>query len=211
MLPTPLKRLIAALSRLPGVGEKTATRYAFHLMNQPEYVAGELALALTSFREELHFCPRCHHLAELQPAPGGDASLLTPDQQGLCDICNNPRRDARRICVIESVQDLIALERTGEWDGVYHVLHGSLSPMRGIGPDQLRCASLMTRVDAGGVDEVILATNADVEGEATALYLRRLVGGKAAVSRIATGVPMGGELEYLDRGTLGRALRDRRQ
>lgn len=198
-VPLALERLITALGRLPGVGERTAARFAFHLLSEPPPIAAELADALVQLRAHVRFCDRCHHLA--------DAAL--------CAICSDPHRSSgdghERICVVESVQDLLALERTGEHDGTYHVLHGALAPMRGVGPDQLRIASLLARVNAGGVAEIVLATNVDVEGEATALYLRRVLSGlPVAVTRIATGVPMGGELEYLDRVTLGRAFRERR-
>jgi recombination protein RecR len=198
-VPPALERLVTALGRLPGVGERTATRFAFHLLEGPPHMVDELADALAQLRQHVRFCDRCHHLAD----------------DALCALCGDPRRveheGGERICVVESVQDLLALERTGEHDGTYHVLHGALSPMRGVGPDQLRVASLLARVDAGGVGEVVLATNVDVEGEATALYLRRVLSLRAVlVTRIATGVPIGGELEYLDRITLGRAFRERR-
>ena len=193
--PQALERLFAALARLPGVGERTATRYAFHLLAEPVNVSAELANAIGMLHETLRFCDRCHNLAE----------------GALCAVCLNPRRDTGLVCVVESVQDLLALERTGEFDGTYHVLHGSLAPMRGIGPDQIRIRTLVERAAAGGLREVILATNVDVEGEATALYARRALGAfEVVVTRIATGVPVGGELEFLDRVTLGRALRERR-
>ncbi len=192
-VPAPMARLVAELSRLPGVGEKTAQRYAFWVLAQSPAAAGELADAIATLHQRLGFCATCNQLAE------GER----------CEVCLDASRDTRRVCVVESVQDVLAIERTGEWRGVYHVLHGSLSPMRGIGPSQLRLDSLLARLDEG-IDELILATNVDVEGEATALYIKRLVGDRTLVTRLATGIPSGGELEYTDRVTLGRALRDRR-
>jgi recombination protein RecR len=195
-IPPALERVIAALSRLPGVGEKTAARFAFHILRDSESYAADLSDAIGALHTTVQHCRQCHHLAE----------------QELCRICTDPGRDKTRVCVTEGIQELIAIHRTGAYEGLYHVLHGVLSPIRGIGPSALTIDSLLARVDAGEIEEVIVATNVDVEGEATALYLQRLLSGKSGltVSRIATGVPMGGELEYLDQVTLAHALRDRR-
>lgn len=196
-IPPALERLIAALARLPGVGEKTAARYAFHVLGESEGYASELADAVGELHDAVRHCDRCHNLAE----------------SALCPICASGSRDSERVCVTEGIQELMAIERTGEFRGRYHVLHGVLSPVRGIGPDQLTIQSLLARVEAEGIRELILATNADVEGEATALYIYRQLmrEERLTITRIAMGVPMGGDLEYLDQGTLARALRDRRE
>ena len=195
-IPAPLERVIFDLSRLPGVGEKTATRFAFHLLGGSPEAAAELGTAIRELHDAVRQCTRCHGLAEGE----------------LCDVCQDPRRDATRLCVTEGIPELLAVERTGEYRGRYHVLHGVLSPVKGIGPDALTLDSLLRRIPEEGVTEVILATNVDVEGEATALYVQRLVArlGGVSVTRLATGIPMGGDLEYLDQVTLARALRDRR-
>lgn len=194
-LPPALERVVASLARLPGVGEKTATRYAFHILRQSETWAAELSDAVGDLHEAVQHCEVCHNLSEGR----------------LCVVCQDTTRHSKRICVTEGIQDLIAIERAGEFDGRYHVLHGVLSPVKGIGPDQLRIDTLIARLEPEGVEEVIVATNVDVEGEATALLLQRLLEKRGVtVTRIATGVPMGGELEYLDQVTLARALRDRR-
>lgn len=193
-VPAALERVIAALARLPGVGEKTATRFAFHILEQTETQARDMASAIAELHTAVGFCERCFNLAET----------------ARCPVCTNPSREGT-ICVVEGIQELIAIERTGEYGGRYHVLGGVISPVRGIGPSSLTIDTLLTRIEPEHVDEVIIATNVDVEGEATALYIQRLLKNHAiSVSRIATGVPMGGELEYLDQVTLARALRDRR-
>ncbi|MFT5430211.1 MAG: recombination protein RecR [Myxococcota bacterium] len=194
-LPPALERVAFALARLPGVGEKTARRYAFHVLSESESYAAELADAVAGLHASVRHCSICHNLAE------GER----------CRVCSDHSRDTTRICVTEGIQEVLALERSGEFRGRYHVLHGVLSPVKGIGPDQLRIASLVARVSSEPIAEVIVATNADIEGEATALFLRKLLRNHdVQVSRIATGVPMGGELEYLDQVTLARAIRDRR-
>jgi recombination protein RecR len=195
-IPQALERVVGALARLPGVGEKTAARFAFHILSESGSYARELADAVAVLHEQVCHCARCHNLAESE----------------LCGVCRDPSRDPRRLCVTEGIQEVLAIERTGEFDGQYHVLHGVLSPIKGVGPDSLTIDSLINRVAGDQVAEVILATNVDVEGEATALYLQRVLekAGVPSISRIATGVPMGGELEYLDQVTLARALRDRR-
>ena len=191
----PIARLTVLFARLPGVGEKTAQRLAFHVLKSPPEYARDLAEALLALRVEIRLCSSCCNLTAQDP----------------CALCLDPQRDARLICVVESVPDLLAVERTREFRGRYHVLHGTLSPLDGIGPDQLKIKELLARVPAG-LDEVIVATDPTVEGEATALYLTRLLKPLGVkVSRIAQGVPTGGSLEYADQITLARALSGRRE
>ena len=196
----PVARLIEAFARLPGVGPKTAQRLTYHLLRAPDTEARTLAAALVDVREKVVFCERCFNISE---AP-------------VCFICLDPRRDQRRICVVEEPLDVLALERTGELKGLYHVLHGAISPIDGIGPDRLRIRELLARADAAKAagapfEEVIIATNPTLEGEATAMYLaERLEGTVGAVTRIARGIPVGGDLEYADEVTLIRALQGRR-
>ena len=203
-MPTPLiepvARLIEALSRLPGVGPKTAQRLTYHLLRAPEAEARALAAALVDVRDKVVFCDRCFNISD---AP-------------LCPICRDPARDVVRLCVVEEPLDVLALERTGEFKGLYHVLHGAISPIDGVGPDRLRIRELFARADEAKRDgtpfeEVILATNPTLEGEATAMYLaERLESTVGVVSRIARGLPVGGDLEYADEVTLIRALQGRR-
>jgi recombination protein RecR len=203
-VPTPLiepvARLIEALSRLPGVGPKTAQRLTYHLLRAPDAEARALAAALVDVRDKVVFCDRCFNISD---AP-------------LCPICRDPARDVLRLCVVEEPLDVLALERTGEFKGLYHVLHGAISPIDGIGPDRLRIRELLARADEAKRDgapfeEVILATNPTLEGEATAMYLaERLENTVGVVSRIARGLPVGGDLEYADEVTLIRALQGRR-
>lgn len=196
MIPVALNRLVAQLAKLPGIGEKTAQRLAFHLLRGPKGDALLLAQALTELKEKVTLCSRCFALAEGE----------------LCPLCQDTRRDARLLCVVEGVADLMAVEKTREFKGHYHVLHGVLSPLDGIGPDQLRIKELLTRLQEEPVEEIIVATNPDIEGEATALYLTRLLKPMGVrVSRIAQGVPMGGDLEFADQATLARALATRRE
>ena len=196
----PVARLIEAFSRLPGIGPKTAQRLTFHLLRAPDAEARQLAAALVAVRDEVVFCERCFNIS--------DAAL--------CPLCRDPARDGRRLCVVEEPLDVLALERTGEFKGLYHVLHGAISPIDGIGPDRLRIRELLGRVEeafAAGepFEEVILATNPTLEGEATAMFLdERLDGRVGLVSRIARGIPVGGDLEYADEVTLIRALQGRR-
>jgi recombination protein RecR len=192
----PIQRLILRLGRLPGIGEKTATRLAFHILRAPEAQARELAQAILEVREKIRLCSVCCNLTEQDP----------------CAICADARRDGTIVCVVAQPTDLLAIERSGQFHGRYHVLHGALSPLDGIGPDDLRIGDLLRRVGPEGVVEVILATSPNVEGEATAMYIARLL--KPAglkVTRIASGVPIGGELEYVDQVTLTRALEGRRE
>ena len=194
-LPPPLARLIQELVKLPGIGEKTATRLAFHLLRTERRDIDLLADALVKMREETKLCSVCLGLTAADP----------------CDLCSDPQRDAGSICVVERPADLIALERSGQFKGRYHVLHGCLAPLDGVGPDDLRVAELLRRLQDGSVGEVVIATNPTVEGEATALYLARLIKPIGPrVTRIAHGLPMGADVEYADSGTLGKALEGRR-
>ena len=196
MTPDPLNRLVAQLAKLPGIGEKTAQRLAFHILRAPGEYAVDLAQSIREVKEKVHLCTRCFALTDSE----------------LCGFCRDSRRDERLLCVVESFADLMALERTREFKGRYHVLHGVLSPLEGVGPDQLRIKELLERLNDGRVEEIILATNPDVEGEATALYLAQALKPKGVrVSRIASGLPHGGELEFADQITLGRALDGRRE
>ena len=193
--PAPIARLIEELRRLPGIGSKSAQRLAYHLAGRPPAEVRDLAAALGALPDALRHCSRCHQLTEADP----------------CDICAAPGRDARTVCVVEQPGDLLAIESSGEYRGLYHVLHGALDPLSGIGPAELRIEDLVRRIEAGGVEELILATNATVEGEATAAYLARLVGRPGLrLTRPAQGLAAGVDLEYTDRLTLARALRGRR-
>ncbi|MEA2550194.1 MAG: recombination protein RecR [Chloroflexota bacterium] len=196
----PVARLIEAFSRLPGIGPKTAQRLTYHLLRAPDAEARILAAALVDVRDKVVFCDRCFNISD----------------QPLCPICRDPARDTTRLCVVEEPLDVLALERTSEFKGLYHVLHGAISPIDGIGPDRLKVRELIARADeakrAGEpLVEVILATNPTLEGEATAMYLaERLEESVGVVSRIARGLPVGGDLEYADEVTLIRALQGRR-
>lgn len=191
----PVQDLIDELGRLPGVGPKSAQRLAFHLLKLPKEDAVRLARAITEAKERVTFCPRCFNIAE-----GAE-----------CAICADTRRDSSIICVVEESRDIVAVEKTGEFRGRYHVLQGAISPIEGIGPDQLRVKELLARLEPESVEEVILCTNPNIEGEATALYLGRLLKPLGLrVTRIASGLPVGGDLEYADELTLGRALEGRR-
>jgi recombination protein RecR len=199
LLIEPVAKLIEAFNRLPGIGPKTAQRLTYHLLRAPDAEARALASALVAVREEVMFCDRCFNISD---AP-------------LCPICRDPGRDASRLCVVEEPLDVLALERTAEFRGMYHVLHGAISPIDGIGPDRLHIAELLARVDEAAREtpfvEVIIATNPTLEGEATAMYLdERLAGRVGSVTRIARGIPVGGDLEYADEVTLIRALQGRR-
>jgi recombination protein RecR len=194
-LPEALERLVQELSRLPGVGPKTAQRLAFHVLRADRQRAEALAQAVLDVKERIGYCARCYNIAEGE----------------LCALCASGRRDATLVCVVESALDLIAIERTAEYQGLYHVLHGVISPIDGIGPDQIHVPQLVERVREEGVREVIIATNADIEGEATAVYLHRVLAPLGvAVTRPAHGLPVGGDLEYADELTLARAMAGRR-
>jgi len=194
----PVARLIEAFGRLPGVGQKTAQRLAYHVLRAPPDEARAPAEALVAIKEEVDYCSICCNITDVGVDP--------------CVICADARRDARRICVVEEPLDVLAIERTGEFRGRYHVLHGAISPIDGVGPERIRARELIERVRDGGVDEVILATNPNLEGEATAMYLADLLTPfVASVTRIARGLPVGGDLEYADDVTLIRSLQGRRQ
>lgn len=187
--------LVAELSRLPTIGRKSALRLVYHLLKQPPEQSKRLALALTTLADKVRPCTRCFNLSEAE----------------LCAICADPRRDAAIICVVEESSDIGAIERSGEFRGTYHVLGGRLAPLEGIGPDDLAVGPLLARIEGGGVREVILATNAKMEGEATALYLQQqLASSGVVVSRIARGLPVGGDLEYADGVTIAQAITARR-
>ena len=194
-LPEPLERLIQELSRLPGIGPKTAQRLAFHLLRVDRVRADALASAIEEVKARIGYCERCYNIAE---GP-------------LCAICASPRRDGSVLCVVESAFDVLAIERTAEFSGLYFVLHGVISPIDGIGPEQIHVQQLLDRVRDEGISEVIVATDADIEGEATAVYLQRaLAPSGVRVTRPAHGLPVGGDLEYADELTLARAMAGRR-
>ncbi|MEK7251798.1 MAG: recombination mediator RecR [Actinomycetota bacterium] len=195
MFEAPIQRLIDELSRLPGVGQKSAQRLAFHLLHIEETDARRLAEAIVSMRQQVRLCERCFNVTD----------------SAECSICRDQRRDPTQICVVERAQDIVVVEKTQEFRGRYHVLGGSISPIEGIGPDQLRMRELVARIAAEGVQEVIAATNPTVEGDTTALYIARIVKPLGVrVTRLASGLPVGGDLDYADEITLGRALVGRR-
>ena len=188
-----INKLIEQLSRLPGVGAKSAQRLAFHIINMPKEEVEGIANAMISAKEHMHYCKECYTLTD----------------EELCPICKDPNRNHKQIMVVEQTRDMAAYEKTGKYEGVYHVLHGAISPMLGIGPSDIKLAELMKRLQKD-VDEVIIATNSNLEGETTAMYISKMI--KQAgikVTRIASGVPVGGDLEYIDEVTLLRALEGR--
>lgn len=190
-----IQNLLDELERLPGVGPKSAQRIAYWILNSSKADASRLADAISEVKDTVHFCPRCFNYA----------------QSELCDICASPKRDATCICVVSEPRDIPPIERTGTFSGHYHVLGGALSPLEGIGPDDLHVAELMARLSDPAIKEVILATNPNVEGETTASYLARLIKPTGVtVSRLASGLPVGGDLEFADEVTLGRAIESRR-
>jgi recombination protein RecR len=198
LLPEPLQNLINAFSRLPGIGPKTASRLAFYLLRAPDELSQSLAAALIALKTELTYCQTCFN--------------ITSAGRSQCEICSSPERDPALICVVEEPLDVLALERTSVYQGRYHVLHGVLSPIEGIGPDDLKIRPLVERVQAGGVQEVILATNPSLEGDATAMYLRQVLQPLGVrLTRLARGLPVGGDLEYADPNTLSRALAGRQE
>jgi recombination protein RecR len=195
MYAAPVQDLIDELNRLPGVGPKSAQRIAFHLLKVERVDAVRLARAIVEAKDRIRFCARCHNISEDE----------------LCRICSDARRDATVLCVVEEPRDIVAVERTQEYRGGYHVLGGAISPIEGVGPDQLHIDTLLRRLQVEPVDEVILCLNPNIEGEATALFLGRLLAPSGIrVTRIASGLPVGGDLEYADELTLGRALEGRR-
>jgi recombination protein RecR len=192
----PVQELIDELGRLPGVGPKSAQRLAFHLLKLPKDDALRLARAITEVKDRITFCRTCWNVSE------GDE----------CELCADPRRDSHVVCVVEEPRDIVAVEKTQEYRGRYHVLHGAINPIEGIGPDQLKVKELLDRLDPEAITEVILCTTPNIEGEATAMYLARLLKPLGVkVTRIASGLPVGGDLEYADELTLGRALEGRRE
>lgn len=191
-----IEKLIEAFEKLPSIGNKTAARLAFHILNSSEEETKEFIDAIINAKKNLKYCSICYNISDTDP----------------CTICANEGRDKSVICVVEDVRDVVAMERTHEFKGVYHVLHGSISPMNGIGPDDIKVKELLSRLMDGKVKEVILATNPRVEGEATAIYLSKLIKPLGiTVTRIAHGVPVGGDLEYTDEVTLSKALEGRRE
>jgi recombination protein RecR len=190
----PIARLIQELTKLPGIGEKTASRLAMHILRASPEDAEALARSILEVKERIRFCSRCFNLTE----------------QDLCAICRDPKRNRETLCVVSSPEDLVALEKSGGFRGLYHVLHGVLSPLEGVGPKDLRVDELLARLQEGGVNEVILATNPSVEGEATAQYLSQIIKPLGLrMSRIARGVPVGGDLQYIDEVTLSKSLENR--
>lgn len=196
MFAPPVQELIDEFSKLPGVGRKTAQRLVFHLLKVDDRTARQLAEAIVRMRDQVRFCPVCFNFSS----------------EDRCEYCRDPRRDPAVVCVVEEAPDIVSVEKTGEFHGRYHVLGGAISPIDGIGPDDLHLKELLDRIPADGIQEVIVATNPNVEGEATAMYLARiLVPLGVRVTRIASGLPVGGDLEYADEVTLGRALQGRRE
>ncbi len=192
----PLTRLIREFKRLPGIGQKSAQRLAFHVLRQPREDASALSQALLDVKDKLGICALCNNISEGEE----------------CNFCRDPHRDHSVICVVEEPHNILPIETTRQFNGLYHVLHGALSPLRGIGPDQLRIANLLERVQSGDVHELILATNPTVEGEATAVYLSRLMKPLGVkVTRIAMGIPVGSDLEFADEVTMGKSLENRRE
>ena len=191
-----IEKLIENFEKLPSIGHKTAVRLAFYLLNSTEEETNEFVSSIIDAKKNLRYCSKCYNISDTDP----------------CNICSNPRRDNSIICVVEDVKDVVAMEKTHEFKGVYHVLHGSISPMNGVGPDDIKIKELLSRLMDGQVKEVILATNPRVEGEATAMYISKLVKPLGIkVTRIAHGIPVGGDLEYTDEVTLSKALEGRRE
>jgi len=194
-LARPLARLIDELSKLPGVGPKTAQRLAYHILRASSADADALAVAVRSVKTDLLYCANCFNIAETDP----------------CAVCASDERDHATVCVVEEPLDVLAIERTGQFRGTYHVLHGAISPVNGVRPDDLRIRELQARIQRGGITELILATNPNLEGEATAMYIAQLLSAEGVqVTRLARGLPMGGDLEYADEITVSRALEGRR-
>ena len=191
-----IEKLIESFEKLPSIGHKTAARLAFYMLDLSEQESNEFIESIINAKKNLKYCSKCYNISDSDP----------------CPICNNPKRDSSIICVVEDVRDIIAMERTHEYKGVYHVLHGSISPMNGIGPEDIKLKELISRISDNTVKELILATNPRVEGEATAMYISKLVKPMGIkVTRIAHGIPVGGDLEYTDEITLSKALEGRRE
>ena len=191
-----IEKLIQSFEKLPSIGNKTAARLAFYILNASEEETNDFVSSIVNAKKNLKYCSKCYNISDTDP----------------CPICLNPKRDQSEICVVEDVRDIVAMEKTHEFRGVYHVLHGSISPMNGVGPDDIKIKELLARLMDGQVKEVILATNPRVEGEATAMYLSKLIKPLGIkVTRIAHGIPVGGDLEYTDEITLTKALEGRRE
>lgn len=198
ILPEPIQKLINSLERLPGIGPKSASRLAFFLLRAPDEVSGDLAGALSGLKDKVGFCQECYN--------------ITAAGRTRCEVCEDSRRDSGLICVVEEALDVLALERVGAYTGKYHVLHGVLSPIEGVGPQDIKVGPLLERVARGGVREVILATNPSMEGDATALYLQQQLRQYGVqITRLARGLPVGGDLEYADQNTILRALSGRQE
>jgi recombination protein RecR len=196
MLPGSLQELVDQFKKLPGIGAKSAQRLAFHILRTPREDAERLCQAIRDVKDRVTYCSTCNNITDVDP----------------CSMCDDPRRDHRLICVVEEPQNVNVVDRAGGFRGVYHVLMGAISPLHGVGPDDLKIKGLLSRIAAGGVDEVILATNPTVEGEATAIYLARLLKPLGLrVTRIATGIPVGSDLDYADDLTVGKAIDGRRE
>ncbi|MBQ3554179.1 MAG: recombination protein RecR [Clostridia bacterium] len=196
MYALPIARLIEEFAKLPGIGKRSAERLAYHVLRLPREEIAAFSEALLAAKDQITFCPVCQSLTDATP----------------CDICANPKRNHRLICVVENPKDILAMEKTREYDGVYHVLHGAISPMDGVGPEDLKMKELLVRIHEDGADEVIMATNSSIEGEATAMYVAKLLRPLGVkVTRIAHGIPVGGDLEYADEVTLTRALSGRQE
>lgn len=193
---SPIDRLIHEMAKLPGIGERTATRLAFFILREPGEYARALSQALLDVKDKVRLCSECQNLTESDP----------------CGMCSDPKRDKDSICVVEEPSNVLAVERTHAFRGSYHILHGALSPLDGIGPDDIKLAELLRRIEKYKVGEIIVATNANVEGEATALYITKLVKPSGIkVTRLASGIPVGGNLEYIDASTLSKAFEERRE
>ncbi len=191
-----IEKLIESFERLPSIGHKTAIRLAFHMLDMTQEEIDEFIKSITEAKQKLKYCSTCFNIADTDP----------------CPICANPKRDQSTICVVEDVRDIMAMERTHEYQGVYHVLHGTISPMNGIGPDEIKIKELLNRIRDNDIKEVIIATNPRVEGEATSIYLSKLIKAfNIKVTRIAHGIPVGGDLEYTDEITLMKAMEGRRE
>ena len=191
-----IEKLIQSFEKLPSIGNKTAARLAFYILNASEEETNDFISSIVNAKKNLKYCSKCYNISDTDP----------------CPICSNPKRDQSEICVVEDVRDIVAMEKTHEFRGVYHVLHGSISPMNGVGPDDIKIKELLARLMDGQVKEVILATNPRVEGEATSMYLSKLIKPLGIkVTRIAHGIPVGGDLEYTDEITLTKALEGRRE
>ncbi len=193
---SPVKNLIEELSKLPGIGPKSAQRLAFHILKTPAEEARGLAKALIAVKEQIRFCNICYNITD----------------QEVCEYCRDPRRDDLVLCVVSESRDIVAIEKTGEFKGRYHVLQGAIAPIDGVGPEDIRAHELLARLKSGKIEEIVIATNPNIEGEATAMYLAKLIKPLGIkVTRIASGLPVGGDLEYADEVTLGRALQGRRE